>query len=98
MCLSADCPIWRHTRGGAENPRADGPFGFSLLIKIILKQHYVAYFIFGFIAATFLKLPIIAFALGTLSTVECQLDQENAMPKLSGTAISKAINEVIRMP
>lgn len=41
--------------------------GFSLLMKTMLKQHYVAYFILGFVAVTFLKLPIIAVALGALS-------------------------------
>ncbi|RLR17885.1 hypothetical protein D8L93_05560 [Sodalis-like symbiont of Bactericera trigonica] len=41
--------------------------GFSLLMKIMLKQHYVAYFILGFLGVTFLKLPIIAIALGALS-------------------------------
>lgn len=41
--------------------------GFSLLMKIMLKQHYVAYFILGFLGVTFLKLPTIAIALGALS-------------------------------
>ncbi|WP_108648945.1 PTS N-acetylgalactosamine transporter subunit IIC [Dongshaea marina] len=40
--------------------------GFALLMKIMLKKNYIAYFIFGFIAVTYLKLPIIAVALVAL--------------------------------
>lgn len=41
--------------------------GFSLLMKIMMKKTYVAYFILGFIGVTFLNLPIIAIALGALA-------------------------------
>ena len=40
--------------------------GFSLLMKVMMKT-YVAYFILGFISVTFLKLPILAVALGALA-------------------------------
>jgi PTS system N-acetylgalactosamine-specific IIC component len=41
--------------------------GFSLLMKVMMKKTYVAYFILGFISVTFLKLPILAVALGALA-------------------------------
>ncbi|PHM55292.1 PTS N-acetylgalactosamine transporter subunit IIC [Xenorhabdus sp. KK7.4] len=41
--------------------------GFALLMKVMMKKTYVAYFILGFISVTFLKLPIIAIALGALA-------------------------------
>lgn len=41
--------------------------GFSLLMKIMMKKTYVAYFILGFISVTFLDMPIIAVALGAFA-------------------------------
>jgi len=41
--------------------------GFAMLMKIMMKKSYVAYFILGFIGVTFLNLPIIAIALGALA-------------------------------
>lgn len=41
--------------------------GFSLLMKIMMKKTYVAYFILGFISVTFLHMPIIAVALGAFA-------------------------------
>ncbi|PHM74252.1 PTS N-acetylgalactosamine transporter subunit IIC [Xenorhabdus kozodoii] len=41
--------------------------GFSLLMKLMMKKTYVAYFILGFISVTFLKMPIIAVALGAFA-------------------------------
>ncbi|HGJ5858344.1 MAG TPA: PTS N-acetylgalactosamine transporter subunit IIC [Arsenophonus nasoniae] len=41
--------------------------GFALLMKIMMKKTYVAYFILGFLAVTFLNLPIIAIALGAFA-------------------------------
>lgn len=41
--------------------------GFAMLMKIMLKKNYVAYFLLGFLGVTFLKLPIIAIALGALA-------------------------------
>ncbi|MDE9444165.1 PTS sugar transporter subunit IIC [Xenorhabdus bovienii] len=41
--------------------------GFSLLMKIMMKKTYVAYFILGFISVTFPKMPIIAVALGAFA-------------------------------
>ncbi|QBJ34404.1 PTS N-acetylgalactosamine transporter subunit IIC [Hafnia alvei] len=41
--------------------------GFSLLMKIMMKKAYVAYFILGFISVTFLNMPIIAVALGAFA-------------------------------
>ncbi|MGV3278698.1 PTS N-acetylgalactosamine transporter subunit IIC [Rickettsiales bacterium LUAb2] len=37
--------------------------GLAMLLKIMLKREYIAYFIVGFILVTYLKLPIIAVAL-----------------------------------
>ncbi|MNL78394.1 PTS system N-acetylgalactosamine-specific transporter subunit IIC [compost metagenome] len=36
-------------------------------MKVMMKKTYVAYFILGFISVTFLKLPILAVALGALA-------------------------------
>ncbi|MGV7959982.1 PTS N-acetylgalactosamine transporter subunit IIC [Photorhabdus tasmaniensis] len=41
--------------------------GFSMLMKIMMKKTYIAYFILGFISVTFLNMPIIAVALGALA-------------------------------
>ncbi|BET97352.1 PTS N-acetylgalactosamine transporter subunit IIC [Xenorhabdus taiwanensis] len=41
--------------------------GFSLLMKLMMKKTYVAYFILGFISVTFLNMPIIAVALGAFA-------------------------------
>ena len=41
--------------------------GFALLIKIMMKKTYIAYFILGFLAVTFFNLPIIAVALGAFA-------------------------------
>lgn len=41
--------------------------GFAMLMKIMLKKSYIAYFILGFLAVTYLNLPILAVALGALA-------------------------------
>lgn len=41
--------------------------GFAMLLKIMLKKQYVAFFIVGFILVTYLQLPIIAVALIALA-------------------------------
>lgn len=41
--------------------------GFALLMKIMIKKTYVAYFILGFLGVTYLNLPILAIALGALA-------------------------------
>ncbi len=41
--------------------------GFSLLMKIMMKKTYVAYFILGFVSVTFLNMPIIAVALSAFA-------------------------------
>ncbi|MDX8000727.1 PTS sugar transporter subunit IIC [Xenorhabdus sp. Reich] len=41
--------------------------GFALLMKIMMKKTYVAYFILGFVSVTFLNMPIIAVALSALA-------------------------------
>ncbi|MEX6156452.1 PTS N-acetylgalactosamine transporter subunit IIC [Providencia manganoxydans] len=41
--------------------------GLSLLMKIMMKKTYIAYFILGFISVTFLNMPIIAVALGAFA-------------------------------
>ncbi|MBE8595977.1 PTS N-acetylgalactosamine transporter subunit IIC [Xenorhabdus sp. BG5] len=41
--------------------------GFSLLMKLMMKKTYVAYFMLGFISVTFLNMPIIAVALGAFA-------------------------------
>lgn len=41
--------------------------GFAMLMKLMIKKAYVAYFILGFLGVTFLKLPILAIALGAVA-------------------------------
>lgn len=41
--------------------------GFAMLMKIMIKKTYVAYFILGFLGVTYLNLPILAIALGALA-------------------------------
>lgn len=41
--------------------------GFAILIKIMLKNIYIPYFILGFVGAAWLKLPILAIAFGALA-------------------------------
>jgi Phosphotransferase system, mannose/fructose/N-acetylgalactosamine-specific component IIC len=41
--------------------------GFAMLMKIMMKKTYIAYFILGFLGVTFLNLPILAIALGALA-------------------------------
>jgi len=37
--------------------------GFAMLLKIMLKKQYVAFFIVGFILVTYMNMPVIAVAL-----------------------------------
>lgn len=41
--------------------------GFAVLMKIMLKNNYIPYFILGFVAAAWLQLPILAIAAGALA-------------------------------
>jgi len=41
--------------------------GFAVLMKIMLKNAYVPYFIIGFVAAAWLEMPVLAIALGALA-------------------------------
>lgn len=41
--------------------------GFAMLLKIMLKKEYIAYFIAGFVMVTYLKLPILAITLFALA-------------------------------
>ncbi|MEI6896786.1 MAG: PTS N-acetylgalactosamine transporter subunit IIC [Psychromonas sp.] len=41
--------------------------GFAVLMKIMLKNVYIPYFILGFIAAAWLEMPVLAIALGGLA-------------------------------
>jgi PTS system N-acetylgalactosamine-specific IIC component len=36
--------------------------GFAVLLKIMMKNVYIPYFIIGFVAAAWLKLPVLAIA------------------------------------
>jgi N-acetylgalactosamine PTS system EIIC component len=56
--------------------------GFALLMKIMLKTNYIAYFIMGFVAVTYLKLPILAVALGALAIAMADyFNQNRAQPQ-----------------
>lgn len=41
--------------------------GFAVLLKIMMKNVYIPYFILGFVAAAWLKLPVLAIAAATLA-------------------------------
>lgn len=41
--------------------------GFAILLKIMMKNIYIPYFILGFVAAAWLKLPVLAIAAGALA-------------------------------
>lgn len=41
--------------------------GFAMLMKIMMKNRYIPYFILGFVAAAWLKLPILAIAVTALA-------------------------------
>lgn len=41
--------------------------GFAVLLKIMMKNVYIPYFILGFVAAAWLKLPVLAIALGAVA-------------------------------
>lgn len=61
--------------------------GFSMLMKIMLKKNYIPYFILGFLGVTFLKLPILAIALGALAIA--MIDFYNS----SRTATAESANQ-----
>lgn len=41
--------------------------GFAVLMKIMMKNAYIPYFILGFVAAAWLEMPVLAIALGALA-------------------------------
>lgn len=41
--------------------------GFAVLLKIMMKNIYIPYFILGFVAAAWLKLPVLAIAAAALA-------------------------------
>ncbi|MFP1528522.1 PTS sugar transporter subunit IIC [Escherichia coli] len=41
--------------------------GFAVLLKIMMKNVYIPYFILGFVAAAWLKLPVLAIAAAALA-------------------------------
>ncbi|MGL5335291.1 MAG: PTS sugar transporter subunit IIC, partial [Enterovibrio sp.] len=41
--------------------------GFAVLLKIMMKNAYIPYFILGFVAAAWLQLPILAIAAAALA-------------------------------
>ncbi|XBS69046.1 PTS N-acetylgalactosamine transporter subunit IIC [Acerihabitans sp. KWT182] len=65
--------------------------GFSLLMKIMLKKTYAAYFILGFVSVTFLNLPIIAVALSAFAIA--LIDFFNRSRSEQGAAESAAVTQ-----
>jgi PTS system N-acetylgalactosamine-specific IIC component len=65
--------------------------GFALLMKIMIKKTYVAYFILGFLGVTYLNLPILAIALGALAIA--MIDYFNGNRTAAAESDNKAASE-----
>ena len=53
--------------------------GFAVLLKIMMKNVYIPYFIIGFVAAAWLKLPVLAIA-GSLVSKKIQPTTSGTLP------------------
>ncbi|EPB3549551.1 PTS sugar transporter subunit IIC [Shigella flexneri] len=54
--------------------------GFAVLLKIMMKNVYIPYFILGFVAATWLKLPVLAIAAAALAMALIDLLRKSPEP------------------
>ena len=52
--------------------------GFAVLLKIMMKNVYIPYFILGFVAAAWLKLPVLAIAAAALAMAMIDLMRKPA--------------------
>ncbi|MGX5147175.1 PTS sugar transporter subunit IIC, partial [Enterobacter hormaechei] len=54
--------------------------GFAVLLKIMMKNVYIPYFIIGFVAAAWLKLPVLAIAAAALAMALIDLLRKSPEP------------------
>ena len=54
--------------------------GFAVLLKIMMKNVYIPYFIIGFVAAAWLKLPVLAIAAAALAMALIDLMRKSPEP------------------
>ncbi|VED08122.1 PTS system N-acetylgalactosamine-specific transporter subunit IID [Escherichia coli] len=54
--------------------------GFAVLLKIMMKNVYIPYFILGFVAAAWLKLPVLAIAAAALAMALIDLLRKSPEP------------------
>lgn len=62
--------------------------GFSMLMKIMMKKTYIAYFILGFVSVTFLNMPIIAVALGAFAIALIDFFNRSRMEEAAERSVS----------
>lgn len=54
--------------------------GFAVLLKIMMKNAYIPYFILGFVGAAWLKLPVLAIAAAALAMALMELMRKDPVP------------------
>ena len=54
--------------------------GFAVLLKIMMKNVYIPYFIIGFVGAAWLKLPVLAIAAAALAMALIDLLRKSPEP------------------
>ncbi|CFV37294.1 phosphotransferase system PTS [Yersinia enterocolitica] len=54
--------------------------GFAVLLKIMMKNVYIPYFILGFVAAAWLKLPVLAIAAAALAMALIDFMRKDSTP------------------
>ena len=55
--------------------------GFAVLLKIMMKNVYIPYFILGFVAAAWLKLPVLAIAAAALAMALIDFMRKDPAPQ-----------------
>ena len=55
--------------------------GFAVLLKIMMKNVYIPYFILGFVAAAWLKLPVLAIAAAALAMALIDFVRKDPAPQ-----------------
>lgn len=58
--------------------------GFAVLMKIMMKNAYIPYFILGFVAAAWLELPVLAIAAAALAVALIDFMRKGTEPVLTG--------------
>lgn len=60
--------------------------GFAVLLKIMMKNIYIPYFILGFVAAAWLKLPVLAIAAAALAMALIDFLRKDPAPQQTSSA------------